>query len=138
MSIICFDMNQMPSFPLVGDDPVPNMTTYVLEISCLEGMQERSSFAVDARGLYLADWDKGYPDSDAEFDLLHEEYVRWGTWPTVIRPNCEHIPHVRVRLTLRGLYQGLDCTARVDTSHVRVPSAPRPRDADGPNSDPAR
>jgi len=91
MTILCFDMDQLPALPFSDDEPVPDAKMFVFEISSLDGMQSRSSFAVDARGVYLADWDKGYPDPELEIELLHHQHVTSGTWPHAIRPKCELI-----------------------------------------------
>lgn len=75
--------------PLQHKDALPNVHAQVFEISCLEGMQERSSLAVDARGAYLADWDKGYPDPNQDYEDLQRIHVENGGWPFAIRPRCK-------------------------------------------------
>lgn len=89
ITIFVFDLSQIPDLPLPHDWVAPPTGGFVLEISCLQGMQERSSIAVDARGIYLADWDLGRPTTDIVYEPLHSMHVDDGLWGHEIRPNCE-------------------------------------------------
>jgi hypothetical protein len=108
MTLFIFDLDQLPTLPLAPGGKIPFATAYVLEISCLQGMQARSSFALDARGIYLADWDKGYPDEHLAYEPLHLGHQLRGEWPDEIRPNCKLSKGACKELTDRGLYQDLD------------------------------
>jgi hypothetical protein len=76
--------------PWTGDVDTPvSATVYAFEVSSLEGMQDESSVVMDARGLYMADWDKGMPDHDIEYETMNEMHRDEDEWPFPIRPNCE-------------------------------------------------
>lgn len=85
------DTAQLPTMPWPHDEneSVPSATAYAFEVSSLEGMQDESSIVMDARAVYMADWDKGMPDDSAEYEELNTNYRDEDEWPHAIRPNCE-------------------------------------------------
>lgn len=77
--------------PWLGDSktPVPSATVYSFEVSSLEGMQDESSVVMDARAVYMADWDKGMPDTGVSYEHMNDLQRDEDDWPYPIRPCCE-------------------------------------------------
>ncbi|GMK54649.1 hypothetical protein CspeluHIS016_0112350 [Cutaneotrichosporon spelunceum] len=85
--IFLIDTTQLPQMPWTGDeDTTLSAITHAFEVSSLEKIQEESSLVMDARGLYLADWDRGMPGV-IEYESLHEAYRNDDSWPFPIRPH---------------------------------------------------
>lgn len=77
--------------PWLGDeDDQPCAVVYAFEVSSLEGMQDESSVVMDARGIYMADWDIGMPGHGIEYEDMNEIHRDEDSWPFAIRPNCEY------------------------------------------------
>lgn len=75
--------------PRNGDQFILPATVYAFAVSSLEGMQDESSVVMDARGLYMADWDKGMPDNSIDYEDMNDMHRDEDDWPLAIRPNCE-------------------------------------------------
>lgn len=84
------DTNDFPDLSSVKteSDEVPPLPASGFEISSIEDLQYRSWVAVDARGVYLSDWDKGFPTNTANYEHAHEEQMG-GHWDYEVEPNCK-------------------------------------------------
>lgn len=106
--LVVFDLATLPDLPLRRDfDCTTNpssecdggMQAYVpvqrglsafsFEVSCLENISELSSIAMDSRGVYMCDWDKGWPSRDVDYEDLHDLEANVDAWDWNIRANCE-------------------------------------------------
>ncbi|BEI81421.1 hypothetical protein CcaverHIS002_0205810 [Cutaneotrichosporon cavernicola] len=86
--VFVLDTTQLPSMPWNGsEDMKVSATVFVFEDSSLEMIQDESSVVMDARGLYLADWDKGMPDATISYEDMNKMYRDYESWPFTIRPN---------------------------------------------------